>query len=288
MPLILGANTYGKRQIRLLKVNRQTEPHQIRDLTVSILCRGDFESAFVAGDNREVLPTDTMKNTVYALAAGQPLAAIEDFGLAVAGYFLTHHHQIAGVEVEIHQDIWQPLSIVGAAHLSSFGKATERRTASILATRESHVLRSGLTDLQLMKTSGSAFANFTRDHYTTLPDTYDRVLQSTITAVWSYIDPQPDYDSIWERVRSISMQSFAEHESRSVQHTLYAIGQAVLTAVPQLADIELTLPNQHCLPVDLAPFGLEQQDNVFLPISEPHGLITARVLRCDASQPAVV
>lgn len=279
MTLNLADNSYGKRQIRLLKINRQTEPHQVKDLTISILCRGEFDAAFNAGENWQVLPTDTMKNTIYALAASQPLGAIEDFGQQAAAYFLAHHPQIASVEMEISQGIWRPLDVGGAAHPSNFGKALERRTAYIFAARAAQVVRSGIADLHLLKTSGSGFAGFARDRYTTLTETHDRILQSTLTAVWAYSEPQPDYDSIWDCVRNISTQSFAEHESRSVQHTLFAIGGAVLAALPQLADIELTLPNQHCLPVDMAPFGIEDRHDVFLPVAEPHGVITARLTR---------
>lgn len=277
MTLTLSDNSYGKRQIRLLKIDRQVEPHQIKDLTISILCRGEFDAAFITGENWQVLPTDTMKNTVYALAASQSLGAIEDFGQEVASYFLAHHRQIASVELDISQDSWQPLDVGGAMNPSNFGRAVERRTAHVLASRAALVVRSGLTDLQLLKTSGSAFAGFVRDRYTTLPETHDRILQSTLTAVWAYGEPKPDYDRTWERVRTLCIQSFAEHESRSVQHTLFAIGGAVLAALPQLADIELTLPNQHCLPVDLTPFGLESRNDVFMPVFEPHGVITARL-----------
>lgn len=278
MPVRLKETAYGKCDVRLVKVARGPERHAVKDLTISAVCTGDFEAAFVAGDNRNVVPTDTMKNIIYAMGAEHPMTSIEEFGLSLAGQFL-NYEQFTQIEIAIEESLWQHLHLDGSHHPASFIRTPERRTAQIQANRDEGVVRSGIADLFLLKTSGSAFLGFHQDAYTTLAETTDRLLQTSVQATWGYLDGGALYTEIWEQVRQHIIEVFARHGSRSVQHTLYTIGEAILLGVPALADVHLSLPNQHCLAVDLAQFGLENRNEVFLPVNEPSGFITARITR---------
>ncbi len=278
MPARLQENAYGKCDVRLVKVARGPERHEVKDLTVSTVCTGDFEAAYVAGDNRNVVPTDTMKNIIYAMAADHPLTTIEEFGLSLAERLL-EYKQFTHTEIAIEENLWQHLRLGGHLYPASFTRTLERRTAQIQASRAGVVVRSGIADLLLLKTSGSAFAGFHHDPYTTLAETADRLLQTVVQATWGYVDGSVVYTETWEQVRQRILESFARHASRSVQHTLYTIGEAILDGVPAVADVHLSLPNQHCLAVDLKQFGLENRNEVFLPVFEPSGFITAYIVR---------
>jgi urate oxidase len=276
----LGANRYGKSGIRLVKLVRQPEQHELKDLTVSIAFEGDFETAHSAGDNSAVLPTDTMKNTVYALAKQHTLEHIEAFGLALGAHFLEGNPQVSRVVVDIRERMWERLEAAGQPAPSTFlGSRAEARTASVDYSRERVSVRSGLDDLLLLKSSQSAFSGFLRDRYTTLRDTEDRILATALTASWLYRESGGNFTRLWGEVRQALLDAFAAHDSRSVQHTLYAMGEAVLERCREVEEIRLTMPNKHHLPVDLAPFGLPNDNDVFVATEAPFGLIEATVIR---------
>jgi urate oxidase len=136
----------------------------------------------------------------------------------------------------------------------------------------------GLEDLVVMKTAKSAFADFPRDRYTTLRETSDRLLATAVRATWRYSRPEVAFGRLWHEVRRVLLATFAEHDSLSVQHTLYAMGEAVLETV-DVEEIHIAMPNLHHLPVDLSPFGLENRNEIFVATAEPYGLIEATVRR---------
>ena len=278
--MALGANRYGKSGIRLVKLVRHPDRHDLKDLTVSVSFEGDFEVVHTVGDNSAVLPTDTMKNTVYALAKQHTLEHIEAFGLALGGHFLEANPQVSRVVVEIRERMWERLETGIAAAPSAFlGSREETRTASVDYSRERVSMRSGLDDLLLLKSSRSAFSGFLRDRYTTLLDTEDRILATALTASWLYRESSGNFTRLWGEVRRALLDEFAAHDSRSVQHTLYAMGEAVLELCPEVEEIRLTMPNKHHLPVDLSPFGLANENDVFVATEAPYGLIEATVTR---------
>ncbi|HWQ35144.1 MAG TPA: urate oxidase [Blastocatellia bacterium] len=281
MSVILAQNNYGKSRVRMVKVARHGERHDLQDVTVSIAFEGDFAAAHTAGDNSRVLPTDTMKNTVYALA-GQTadLEEIEAFALRLAEHFLKHNPQASRVSIEIAEGQWGRIAVGGRPHQHAFVKSSdEKRTTRISATRDGVTIESGLTDLLILKTTGSGFEGFLRDQFTTLKETSDRILATSVKATWQYDSPSVPFGTVWRGVRQLILETFAEHDSRSVQQTLYAVGETVLNSYAEITEIVLSLPNKHCLPVDLSPFGLENRNEIFLPIDEPHGLIEARLRR---------
>lgn len=287
MPVTLTENAYGKQAVRLVIVRRsirQGETHRLQDVTVAIRFEGDFVAAYTAGDNQGVLPTDTMKNTVYALADQQPFDDVESFGLALTDHFLENNPRVSSVRIELDEHLWEPIEAGGAPHPHGFRKAgAERRTAVVTRDRdhrETVTVLAGLADLVVMKTAKSAFEGFPRDRYTTLKETSDRLLATAVRATWRYSHPAPSipFGRLWHEVRRVLLETFAEHDSLSVQHTLYAMGEAVLESV-DVEEIHIAMPNLHHLPVDLTPFGLENRNEIFVATREPYGLIEGTMRR---------
>ncbi len=276
MKITLAQNNYGKSRVRLLRVTRQEKHHEIKDLTFAIQLEGDFEAAHTAGNNRKILPTDTLKNTVYALAKEYPPEPIEDFSMHLIEHFLTYNPQVSKVRVEAAEKYWNRIPLGSQPHRSAFTRAgNEIRTAEVSGTREGNTIRAGIEDLAVLKTSQSAFEGFLRDPYTTLKETRDRILSTNVRAVWLYEGDEVPFSPTWHGVRQALLESFAEHDSHSLQHTLYAMGEAVLKSFDVIREIRLSLPNQHYNLVDLSPFGLVNENEVYLPADEPHGLIEA-------------
>jgi urate oxidase len=276
MTVKLAENNYGKSRIRLLRVVRQDGRHEIRELTLGISFEGDFESAHTKGDNTKILPTDTMKNTVYVLARQYPIEAVEDFCLHLMEHFLTYNPQVSRVGIEAVENLWTRIVIGGKPHASAFVRGgEEKRTATLSGTREGSTVRSGIADLIVLKTTKSAFEGFMRDPYTTLKEDRNRILSTSIHADWLYESGEIEFSQYWHGIRQTMLETFAEHDSESLQHTLYAMGEVVLRNFERLREIRLSLPNKHFNLVDLSPFGMDNPAQVFLPTDEPHGLIEA-------------
>ncbi len=277
---MLSHTAYGKSQVRLVQVLRRGSRHDLRDLTVAIRFEGDYDASYTDGDNSAVFPTDTMKNTVYALAAREPVKEPETFGLRLGRHFLERNPKLKRVRIDLMEHPWKPLTIGGREHGQSFmRRGPDVRTATVQTDRAGARVGGGVSDLVILKTANSAFKGFPRDQYTTLPETSDRLLATSLTATWHYSAPDVDYRSSWNAVRQTLLERFAEHRSESVQHTLYAMGQAVLDAVEEVAAIRLVMPNKHHLPFDLTRLGLENRNEIFVATEEPYGLIEATLTR---------
>ena len=274
-------NNYGKSRVRLLKVARRGERHELQETTVKIAFEGEFTEVHTVGDNSQVLPTDTMKNTVYALASQtREIEEIEAFAMRLANHFLTNNPPVTRVIIEIAEHGWTRMALGEQTHPHSFIKGSnEKRTTKVTVTRESAVIKSGVEDLIVLKTTKSGFVGYIKDQYTTLPETTDRIFATSIKANWIYANSDAAAGDIWRGARATIIETFAAHDSLSVQHTLYAMGEAVLEKFPDIAEISLSLPNIHYLPVDLARLGLQNGNQIFLPTDEPHGLIEARLSR---------
>jgi urate oxidase len=271
---------YGKSKIRLLRLHRRGDRHDVRDLTVAIRFEGAYTESYTSGDNRGVLPTDTMKNTVYAIAGRDGVGEPETFGLAVSQHFLERNPRLQRVSLELTDHFWSRISVGAHDHGQAFVRlGPDARTARVIRTGESASVEAGISDLLILKSSRSAFEGYTRDEFTTLPETRDRILATSVTATWRYRGADVDYGTTWRAVRRTLLETFAEHDSRSVQHTLYDMGEAVVQNVDVVESIHLVMPNKHHLPVDLSLFGLENRNEVFVPTEEPHGLIEARIGR---------
>ena len=276
MAIRLAENTYGESQVRLLRVARQEGRHDIRELTFAIRFEGDFEAAHTAGDNRKILPADTMKNTVYALARQHSIEALETFALHVIEHFLTYNPQVSRVVVEAGENIWARLPHGGKPHSWAFARAgDERRTALLSGTREGTAVRAGIANLVVLKTTKYAFEAFKKDPYTTLKDDSDLILSTEIRANWLYTEEDAEFGGLWHAVRQMLLETFAEHDSQSLQHTLYAMGEAILNNFENVGEISLSLPNKHFELVDLTPLGMDNPGTVFLPADEPYTLLEA-------------
>jgi urate oxidase len=279
--IILGQNDYGKSGVRIVKVERDTERHELWDLDVAVALEGDFEAAHVDGDNSKLLATDTMRNTVYALAKDHLTGSIEEFGLALVDHFLEAGPTVERAKITITQFLWDRIEVNGRGHEHSFVRGSGERTARVTGDEGGdRRVEAGLDNLLVMKTTQSGWEGFLRERFTTLPDTGDRILATVVTADWSYGKAADlDFDGLWEGVRGRILATFTDHYSPSVQYTLYRIGKAVLEAFPEVEKIRLSFPNKHHIPYDLSRFGMENENEIFWATDEPYGLIEGTVER---------
>jgi urate oxidase len=279
--IVLGENSYGKSEIRLVKVNRATERHRLWDLDVAVTLEGDFEAAHVNGDNAGILATDTMRNTVYALAKDRLTGSIEDFGLALVEHFLDAGPTVEKAAVRITSFPWDRIEVDGRPHEHSFVRGAGERKAKITGGVDgSRRVEAGIDNLLVIKTTRSGFEGFLRERFTTLPETDDRILATAVTATWTYAEAAGlDFDRLWGEVRTRILTTFTDHYSPSVQNTLYRIGRATLEAYPEVEKIRLSFPNKHHIPYDLSRFGIENENEIFHATSEPYGLIEGTVER---------
>ena len=277
----LAENRYGKSRVRLMKVTRHAHGNDLREWNVQVLLKGDFDSAHVEGDNSKILPTDTMKNTVYSIARSSSATTMEEYARELVDFLLHRNPQVSSAEVTIESVLWKRFIIDGKPHPDSFmrGSNEVQTTRVERAQNTAFTVDSGLNNLIILKTAKSAFAGYIKDSLTTLKETYDRLFGTALRAEWVYNTQALDYDAVRSTIRETMLTVFAAHDSKSVQQTLYAMAQAALEAVPQIDEIELTMPNKHCLLVDLSPFGQDNPNEIFVPTDEPHGTIQARVRR---------
>lgn len=276
----LGSSSYGKSNIRLVKVKRDAERHELWDLKVDVALAGDFEAAHTRGDNTGLLATDTMRNTVYALAKDGLTGSIEEFGLALVDHFLAAGPSVEGARVRIAQYPWARIETDAGDHPHSFVRGAGERTAEVTGDGSGvRRVEAGIDDLLVMKTTESGWEGFLREEYTTLPETDDRILATVVTANWTYAGGAGDYDGLWEGVRDRILATFTDHYSPSVQNTLYRIGRAVLEKFPEVEKIHLSFPNKHHIPYDLGRFGRKNDNEIFWATDEPYGLIEGSVER---------
>ncbi|MBL7496433.1 urate oxidase [Frankia sp. CNm7] len=282
MAIVLGPNQFGKAEVRLVHVDRSTPVHRITDLNVSSALRGDFADAHLTGDNAHILTTDAQKNTVYAFAR-DGVGEIEEFGLRLGRHFADSFPWITGARVEIEQYGWERIEVGGAGHDHAFRRAgAERRTTVVTLEGTTPYVLSGLAGLVVLKSTGSEFSGFPRDRYTTLSETTDRILATEVTARWRLVGVGHDYGKLFASIRTILLETFASLHSLALQQTLYKMGEAVLTAHPEVAEIRMSMPNKHHFLVDLEPYGLDNPNTVFYAADRPYGKIEGTVLRDDA------
>jgi urate oxidase len=277
----LGNNRYGKTRVRVMKVVRHENYHAMKEWSVRVLLRGDFESCFTEGDNSRILPTDTMKNTVYSLARDSKAETLEEFALELTDYLIANNPQVNQATAEIEEKSWKQMIIDGAPHPMTYQMTgPELQTTSVQRKRgEEPKITSGIDGLVILKTTHSEFTGYIKDRLTTLPESTDRIFATRATVAWNYYAKPASYEEARSTALTALLNTFAEHHSLSVQHTLYDMGTAVLEAVPEIERIELTMPNLHCLLVDLSRFGQTNPNQIFVPTDEPSGYIEAVVER---------
>jgi urate oxidase len=271
---------YGKSRVRLLKVFRAGERHTVKELEVSVRLQGDFESSYTSGDNSRVVLTDTMKNTVNVLAQDALGAETEHFAILLARHFLSHYSQVRRATIHIAERCWDRLAVDGVPHLHSFTQARQARpTVRVAASADGVVVRSGIEDWLILKSAGSSFQGYPKDEWTTLPETADRILATSLDAVWTWTGEPPDYQAANGAILEAMISPFALNHSPSVQTTLFQMGEAALRGCAEIGQIHLAMPNKHYLPIDLSRFGRENRNEMFLPTDEPAGQIEATLTR---------
>ena len=277
----LGENCYGKSRVRLVRVKRHASGHDFREWSIDVFLRGDFDDCFEEGDNSKILPTDTMKNTVYLLARNSSSECMEQFAQEFAEFLLRRNPQVSNAEVTVSEKQWDHLSQKGSPHPTTFVQSSKERQITTVSRNQNGEVTviAGLEDLVIMKTTDSGFAGYIKDDLTTLPESSDRLFGTSVWSRWKYRNGSADFVPLRTQIRDTLLAVFAEHKSKSVQHTLYAMADRVLQTVPHVEEIELRMPNLHCLLVDLSRFGQDNPNEIFVPIDEPHGYIEARVQR---------
>lgn len=280
MKLTLKTNAYGKNAINLSKIIRYPDYHEFRQISVNVSLEGDFETAHTLGDNTHILPTDTQKNTVYALAKEHFMGSIEDFGLYLANYFITTNPPVSQAKIHIVEHPWTRMTFDGELHHHAYtGGGSEKRTTTIVQTAVGITITSGIKDLLILKTTDSGFEGYIKDKYTTLKETSDRILATQCEANWTYTGTDHDFTALFTRIRENILKSFAHHKSLSIQQTLLAMGSAVLEANEVVSEISLIMPNKHHIPFNLGQFGMENNNEIFIATDDPYGYITGTVVR---------
>ena len=293
MSIVLGPNQYGKAENRVVRIYRDSARHEIRDLNVSSALRGDFSAAHLVGDQTEVLPTDTQKQTIYAYAKEVGVGEIEDYALALGRHFVRDVAPVTGCRIEVDEYAWERVTVTapdGTAreHDHTWVRRGQETRTTILTIEsagdgpaEEHLV-SGFKNLVVLKSTGSEFHDFLVDPYTTLVPTTDRIMATSLVARWRYLGTGVDWGRTYAGVRQILLEQFAGVQSLALQQTLYAMGRAALEAYEEIAEIRFSAPNLHHFLYDLSPFGLENPNEVYHADDRPYGLIQATVLRDDA------
>jgi len=276
----LTGHRYGKARVRVLKILRDGPVHTLKDLEVAAYLKGDFESSYTSGDNTKVVATDTIKNTINVLARQHLGPEIERFALILGEHFLTRYQQVTEAEIQISERQWDRLKVDGAPHPHSFQAGGEGRMFThVVWSAGMKTVCSGVRDLVILKSTGSGFENYPKDEFTTLPETADRILATSFSATWTFQEQPEYYSRANEAILAAMLKVFANNYSPSAQTTLFQMGEAALAACPEISKLDLAMPNKHCLLINLAPFGLENKNEVFVPTDEPHGDITVTVMR---------
>jgi urate oxidase len=277
----LGNNRYGKSRVRLSRITRHGDRHEFNEWTVRVLLEGDFETSFTEADNSKILPTDTMKNTVYSIARGSKTATIEEFAVELGDYFLDNNPQVVKASIEIAEKSWERMIVDGAPEATTFklGGPELNTVLAVRAKGDAWQVTSGVDGLTILKTTKSEFTGYIKDRLTTLKPATDRIFGTSATVTWEFATASPDYAQVRARIVAALLKEFAAHHSMSVQHTLFDMGKAALAAAPEIARITLTMPNLHHLLADLSPFGQDNPNHIFVPIDEPHGYIEATIER---------
>lgn len=289
-PIELTGHRYGKAENRIVRIYRQSARHEIRDVNVSTVLRGDFADAYVSGDQAKVLPTDTQKQTAYAFAKQPGLRAIEDYALALADHFVAGIEPVRSARVEVDEYAWRRVSVGGVEHDHTWVRSgPDVRTAAVTVTGSGDERRAwvvgGVKDLTILKSTGSEFADFLTDDFTVLAPTQDRMLATALVAEWRFASSTGvDWDEVYAGVRARLVETFATLHSKALQQTLFEMGRAALAAYPVLAEIRLAAPNKHHFEYDLARFGIENRGEVYHADDRPYGLIHATVARADAPE----
>lgn len=276
----LKSMTYGKGRVRIMRVKRDMPRHEVRELNAKVMLEGEFADSFLSSDNSKVIATDSIKNIVNIVARKNPGLDTEDFLGAIAAYFFLYYPQVVTIRIAAHETKWSRLEVAGAQHDHAFTlDGNGQNVARLAATRDTQILSSGVENYTFLKTTESGWVGYVMDAATTLPETTDRIFSTAMNAAWTWHGVPANYPEANAKILSTMLQVFATTYSPSVQNSLFLMGSAALEAVPEISEISLACPNKHYIPLNLAPFKLDNPNSVFLPTDEPHGQIECTVAR---------
>jgi urate oxidase len=276
----LQSNRYGKARVRIFKKIKKDGAHVPKELDVKTLLEGDFGDSYVKDDNKKIIATDSIKNTTNVIAFNQLGADTEPFAIALCEHYLKKYSHVTSVNVETLERVWERQIVDGTPSGTNFvssGKGVP--WTQTVATRDSIETTSGVRELVVLKTSGSAWEDFLRDDFATLPDANDRLLATSLTASWVYQKTPASYATANAKIIQAMLEVFSTRFSPSVQSTQYHMGEAALNACPEISRISLTMPNLHYLVIDLTPFNIKNDKELFVPTDAPQGWIEATVVR---------
>lgn len=286
MAYTLTSHRYGKAENHIVRIYRDAPRHEIRDLTVTTAMRGEFDDAYLTGDQSKVLPTDSQKNTAFVFAKQHGGGTVEEYALALAKHFVDDVDPVHGAQVDVLVDAWERVVVDGAEHDHTWvRRGPENRTVTVTVdgkgAAQTAVVGGGIRDLVILKSTGSEFHDFLVDGFTTLGETKDRILATAIDATWEFSATPPDWDAAYASIRAAVVETFATLHSLALQQTLWHIGGAVLDAVPEVASISLAAPNKHHFLYDFSRYDTDQENagEVFHAADRPYGLIEATVTR---------
>lgn len=273
-------NRYGKARVRVLKILREGATHTIQEIDVTALLEGDFAGSYTAADNSQVVPTDTIKNTVNLLAQEHLGLEIERFGLSLGEHFLQRYEQVTSAHIEIFAKNWRRLQINGEPHPHAFLAGSEaKQWTRFVGTRDAQTIESGVRDLVILKSTGSGWSGYPKCENTTLPETNDRILATSFDATWTWTSGPADYNEANEKILAAMLQAFAENFSPSAQASVFQMAEAALQACPEISRVQAKMPNKHYLLINTAPFGRENRNEIFVPTDDPFGVIEGTVVR---------
>jgi urate oxidase len=285
MSVKLATNRYGKSRVRLMRVTKHEDHHDVDEWTVQLLLSGEFETAHTLGDNSKILPTDTMKNTVYSIARDSKAESMEAYAKELVDFILSRNLHVGSAEVVVESTLWKRLVVDGKPYPTAFMQGSDERQTTTVSRAQggTFAITSGLDRLTVLKTAQSAFAGYIKDSLTTLPETHDRLFATALKAEWPYTDKAItegiDFNKVRTHLRESMVSTFAKHDSLSVQQTLYAMAEAALAHTDVIDEVYMLMPNKHNLLVDLGRFGQTNPNHIFVPTDEPHGTIEATVRR---------
>jgi urate oxidase len=288
MGVTLAHNQYGKAETRVVRIYRDSDPHELVDYNVSVALSGDFADVHLTGDNANCLTTDATKNTVNAFAKehGDAARQPESFGLVLARHFVEDVPPVHRARVKLEMYPWVRLSSGGSPHPHGFRRdGGYVRTAAVTYEGGRAWLVSGVKDLVLLKTTDSEFHGFYTDRYTTLAPTSDRVMATSVTAQWWHDGHDVAWADSFDDALATMADAFAGHHSLGLQQTLFEMGRRMIASQPGINEVRFSLPNKHHFVIDLKPFGLDNPNEVFHADDRPYGLIEGTVRRDDAPEP---
>lgn len=296
MSVDIVESRYGKNFVKLLHVKKDGNVHYIKELEVCTAITLNNHRDYLFGDNADIVATDTQKNTVYVLAKQYGVTSAEQFAMLLCNHFLTKYSHVVAAKASVEEAPWKRIQINGEKHVHAFQMSPDaKHVCEVTQNRgEKPLVKAGIRDLRVLKTTQSAFTNFHRDEYRTLPDADDRILSTVVSCDWWYsCTDNLNFDAAWETVMSVILKTFAGPADKgefspSVQNTLYLAEKGALAQIPQIDKIQMTLPNVHYIDVDYTRFPKLEftgcNNQVYVATDKPSGNIHAAIQRSRQSK----